>query len=63
VVTRDVAAYTIVGGVPARQIASIAGLQINVADRVVGLAGRNHLAAPAGASVGRCRGLLRALGF
>ena len=34
-----------------------------VADRVVGLACRNHLATPAGISVRRCRRLLRALGF
>ena len=66
VVTRDVAPYTIVGGVPAHQIRERFNRTIAAQlcpDRVVGLAGRDHLAAFAGVSVRRCRGVLRAMGL
>ena len=63
VVTRDVAPYTIVGGVPANISGAFQPRYRGAAftDRVVGLAARDHLAAPAGVSVRRCRGVLRAL--
>ena len=64
VVTRDVAPYTIVGGVPAKQIRERFNRDIAAqlsANRVVGLARRDHLPAPAGIPVRRRRGVLRAL--
>ena len=65
VVTRDVAPYTIVGGVPAKQIRE--RFNRTIAAQLSQIAwwdwpDRDHLAAPAGVSVRRRRGVLRALG-